>query len=82
MIINELRTNLFLDVKPFVFNLKMDYLKASIFDKYLSIQSEILTDDEYELKVFSYLENLKFYKDYIKLKEFSLKLHELKSNLF
>jgi hypothetical protein len=60
----------------------MDYLKASIFDKFLRIQSEILTDDEYELKIFSYLENLKFYKDYVKLKEFSLKLHELKSNLF
>ena len=57
----------------------MDCLKASIFGNLINIHSTNTTEDEYKLNIFNYLENLKYQKDFNRLKEISSKLHEIES---
>ena len=57
----------------------MESLKISIFSNSLNIHSEDSTEDAYKQKIFNYLENLKYQKDFNKLKEISANLDALKS---
>ncbi len=57
----------------------MEYLKNSIFGNLITFHSVDSTEVAYNQNIFSYLENLKYQKDFNKLKEISANLDELKS---
>jgi len=57
----------------------MESLKNSIFGNLITFHSEDSTEVAYIQNIFSYLENLKYQKDFNKLKEISANLDELKS---
>jgi hypothetical protein len=57
----------------------MESLKISIFGNLINIHSEDSTEDTYKQNIFNYLENLKYQKDFNKLKEISANLDALKS---
>jgi len=59
----------------------MESLKNSIFGNLITFHSEDSTEVAYNQNIFSYLENLKYQKDFNKLKEISANLDELKSKI-